>query len=432
MAFKEKKLLQNTGWLLALQAINILLPFVTVPYVTRVFGAERYGVFSIALNWITYFQLVVEFGFNLSATKKVVEVKDGEELNDLVSAVVIARLGLVAACFVVVIILGITSAATGDQLSCMLALFSMLVGIALQLNWLFQGLQDMKVITIATAAARGLSVILIFLLINNPGQLMLYSFLYSITFLASGVTTHVFAWKRYGIKMGFASIKQILGEMRDGMPIFLSSAAGKIIGNVGVTVLGGCQPSAVVGSYAAILKVPQMASLMFTPVGQALYPRVNEERMKSRRSAARLVAKFGIPVVVLFAAGLFGMAILRNPVVEILYGKEYLVCADTLVPLAIWVLLGIVNNFLGVQLLIPFGYQSLYSLLMIVDSILSLVLNVWLGHGWGAMGVASAIAISEAVLTIALFLALLSVVRQSSAVSYSSHAHKAQHMRKDR
>ena len=60
--------------------------------------------------------------------------------------------------------------------------------------------------------------------------------------------------------MGFASIKQILGEMRDGMPIFLSSAAGKIIGNVGVTVLGGCQPSAVVGSYAAILKVPQMAS----------------------------------------------------------------------------------------------------------------------------------------------------------------------------
>ena len=95
-------------------------------------------------------------------------------------------------------------------------------------------------------------------------------------------------------------------------------------------------------------------------------------------------------------------------------------------------LLGIVNNFLGVQLLIPFGYQSLYSLLMIVDSVLSLVLNVWLGHTWGAMGVASAIAISEAVLTVALFLALLSVVRQSSAVSYSSHAHKAQHMRKDR
>ena len=125
MAFKEKKLLQNTGWLLALQAINIVLPFVTVPYVTRVFGAERYGVFSIALNWITYFQLVVEFGFNLSATKKVVEVKDGEELNDLVSAVVIARLGLVAACFVVVIILGITSAATGDQLSLLALLYSL-------------------------------------------------------------------------------------------------------------------------------------------------------------------------------------------------------------------------------------------------------------------------------------------------------------------
>ena len=67
----EGTLFKNVGWLLALQAVNIVLPFVTVPYVTRVFGAESYGVFSISLNWVTYFQLVVEYGFNLSATKKV-------------------------------------------------------------------------------------------------------------------------------------------------------------------------------------------------------------------------------------------------------------------------------------------------------------------------------------------------------------------------
>ncbi len=430
MVLKEKKLIQNTGWLLALQAINILLPFITVPYVTRVFGAEQYGIFSIALNWITYFQLVIEFGFNLSATKKVVEFKEAESLNDLVSSVVFARLGLVAVCFVIVIVLGITSVASGEQLECMLVLFSMLVGIALQLNWLFQGLQDMKLITIATGLARGLSVVLIFLLINNSNQLTLYSFLYSITFMVSGIITHFFAWKRYGIKIGFTSLKRIFYEMQDGMPIFLSSAMGKIIGNVGITVLGACQPSSVVGSYAAIIKVPQMASLMFAPVSQALYPRVNEERMKSRRSAVCLVGKFGIPVVILFAVGLSAMAAMRNPVVELFFGKEYLVCADSLIPLAVWVLLGIVNNFLGVQLLIPFGYQSLYSLLMIIDSIVSLVLNMWLGRALGAIGVASAIAISEAALTLALLFALCLVVKRSSATPVLG-ARKVRRQRKD-
>lgn len=411
MIVKERKLLENTGWLLILQAVNILLPFVTVPYVTRVFGANLYGVFSIALNWITYFQLVVEYGFNLSATKKVVEAKTRAEYDSLVTAVVSARLVLVVLCFAAVLALGLVSAASGEQLSCMLVLFSMLVGIALQLNWLFQGLQDMKMITIATASARALSVVLIFLLINNQGQLALYSFLYSITYLASGILTHVLAWRRHGVRLRKPSLRNMLCEMRDGTPIFLSSAAGKIIGNVGVTVLGAYQSAAVVGAYAAVLKIPQMASLMFTPIGQALYPRVNEERLRSKAAAAKLVIKFGGPVTAFFAVMLAVIVILREPLVSILFGSAYLIAADTLIPLSAWVLFGIVNNFLGVQLLIPFGHQRLYSALMIADSVLALVLNMLLGSNFGAIGVASAIAISEMVLTVLLVVVLVMVVR---------------------
>lgn len=411
MIVKERKLLENTGWLLVLQAVNILLPFVTVPYVTRVFGTDLYGVFSIALNWITYFQLVVEYGFNLSATKKVVEAKTRAEYDSLVTAVVSARFVLAVLCFAAVLVLGLVSAASGEQLSCMLVLFSMLVGIALQLNWLFQGLQDMKMITIATASARALSVVLIFLLINNQGQLALYSFLYSITYLASGILTHVLAWRRHGVRLRKPSLRNMLCEMRDGTPIFLSSAAGKIIGNVGVTVLGAYQSAAVVGAYAAVLKILQMASLMFTPIGQALYPRVNEERLRSKAAAAKLVIKFGGPVTAFFAVMLAVIVILREPLVSILFGSAYLIAADTLIPLSAWVLFGIVNNFLGVQLLIPFGHQRLYSALMIADSVLALVLNMLLGSNFGAMGVASAIAISEMVLTVLLVVVLVMVVR---------------------
>ena len=411
MIVKERKLLENTGWLLVLQAVNILLPFVTVPYVTRVFGADLYGVFSIALNWITYFQLVVEYGFNLSATKKVVEARTSDEYDSLVTAVVVARLALVVLCFAVVLVLGLVSAASGEQLSCMLVLFSMLVGIALQLNWLFQGLQDMKMITIATASARAMSVALIFLLINNQGQLALYSFFYSITYLASGILTHILAWRRHGIRLRKPSFRHMLREMQDGTPIFLSSAAGKIIGNAGVTVLGACQPAAIVGAYAAVLKIPQMVSLMFTPIGQALYPRVNEENLKSKAAAAKLVIIFGGPVTALFAVMLAAIVVLREPLVSLLFGREYLTAADTLIPLSAWVLFGIANNFLGVQLLIPFGHQGLYSVLMIADSALALALNVLLGSSFGAIGVASAIAVSEMVLTVLLVIVLIMAVR---------------------
>ncbi len=423
MILKESRLLKNTGWLLTLQGVNIILPFVTVPYVTRVFGTAQYGVFTIALNWVSYFQLVVQYGFDLSATKKVVETKTAEERSALVSAVVVARLMLVLLCAAVTVGLGLFGVASGEQLACMSMLFSMLFGVAIQLNWLFQGLQDMKFITMATACARSLSVLLIFLLVHDDSQLVLYSLLYSITWLLSGVLTHVFAWKRYRIRMMRTTVKAVLHEMSDGTPIFLSSAAGNIISSVGVTVLGACRPSSVVGAYGAILKVPQMANLMFTPVSQALYPRVNEERMKSRSAAERLVAKVGVPVCIAFLGGMVLMVAVRVPLVNLLFGVEYVSESDTLIPLAVWVLLGIVDNFLGIQLLIPFGYQRLYSFLMVVDCVLSVVLTIAMGPVWGAMGVAWAIALSEAALTAALALALFVVIRDERSTD--------RHYRKD-
>lgn len=74
--FKESKFIKNAGWLMVLQGVNIIVPFLTVPYVTRIFGASNYGIFAVALNWVTYFQMIVEYGFDLSATRRVVRVAD--------------------------------------------------------------------------------------------------------------------------------------------------------------------------------------------------------------------------------------------------------------------------------------------------------------------------------------------------------------------
>lgn len=395
---------------MVLQGVNIIVPFLTIPYVTRVFGASAYGVFAVALNWVTYFQMIVEYGFDLSATRRVVGVADDpKRLGRLVSAVVAARLMLVALCLAATGVLAVTCTATGEQLGCMVVLFSMLVGIALQLNWLFLGLQDMKFITVATAVARVASAVLIVLMVNRADQLLLYAFLYSFTFLLSGVLTHLFAWRKYRVRFASIRFKDVCDALRDGFPLFLSYAASKIISNVGVTVLGFSQTTAVVGSYSVALKIPQIINMMFSPVSQALYPRVNEECLRSKIEAKRYVLRLAIPIVGGFAVCLAAIVLLRKPLVGLLFGKDYLSCADTLIPLALWVLLGVVNNFLGVQLLIPFGYQAAYSKLILADSVLSLVLNVVLGSAFGAMGVASAVAIAETVLTVLLFFSLRKV-----------------------
>ena len=60
------KVLKNGIWLTVLQLVNTVIPVITIPYVTRILGANEYGIFSIALNWILYLQVLVEYGFGLS------------------------------------------------------------------------------------------------------------------------------------------------------------------------------------------------------------------------------------------------------------------------------------------------------------------------------------------------------------------------------
>ena len=71
----SSKVLKNGIWLTILQLVNTVIPVITIPYVTRILGTNEYGIFSIALNWILYLQVLVEYGFGLSGSRKVALLK---------------------------------------------------------------------------------------------------------------------------------------------------------------------------------------------------------------------------------------------------------------------------------------------------------------------------------------------------------------------
>ena len=65
----KRPAINNAIWLYLCQIVNSILPLITLPYITRVLGAAGYGVLALAINIIGYFQVIVEYGFDLSATR---------------------------------------------------------------------------------------------------------------------------------------------------------------------------------------------------------------------------------------------------------------------------------------------------------------------------------------------------------------------------
>ena len=61
---------KNIISLVILQGTNYLLPLISLPYLVRVLGPEKFGLIAFVQAIIQYFTMVVDYGFNWSATKK--------------------------------------------------------------------------------------------------------------------------------------------------------------------------------------------------------------------------------------------------------------------------------------------------------------------------------------------------------------------------
>ena len=76
---KNGRFVTNTIFLFILTFSNYLFNFITFPYQTRVLGPEVFGNIGFATSVMTYFQLIMEFGFMLSATEDVSKNRDNKD-----------------------------------------------------------------------------------------------------------------------------------------------------------------------------------------------------------------------------------------------------------------------------------------------------------------------------------------------------------------
>ena len=85
-----------------------------------------------------------------------------------------------------------------------------------------------------------------------------------------------------------------------------------------------------------------------------------------------------------------------------MFGSEYVKYSIIIIPLVFQFLLGVINNFLGIQILVASGNQKKYSKSLLIGCIAIVLLNIVLGNFFEIYGIAVAATISELVLTIVL------------------------------
>ena len=193
MAIKQKlksPMAVNFISLVLLQGVNYLLPLISFPFLFRVLGVERWGLVTFGYSLMQYFVMFTDFGFNLSATKYISQHRsDPKAINDYLNSAMTGRflLCLVSLLILLTLIGGFDKFRT-DALFYLLY-FGIIIGNVMFPMWFFQGMENMKYITVFNIIAKSLSFIPFFIFIRKPEDYMLVPVCYSFGFVLAGLVS---------------------------------------------------------------------------------------------------------------------------------------------------------------------------------------------------------------------------------------------------
>ena len=315
---KNKKIVNNTIMLMIFNITKIIMPFITLPYLTRVLTTDMYGVVTYAKTVMTYMQIFVDFGFVLSATKDIVNTKeDKEKMATVIGNTMIARVILGLFGFIIVLILCLAlPILRANMLYTILSYIVVFLSIFL-MDFLFRGIERMHVITVRFIVMKTISTILTFFFIKDDSDIL---FIPILDLLSSLVAIILVFWeiKRMKIGVKFTRVKNALKSIKDSFVYFLSNVASTSFNALSTIIIGIFITATDVAYWGVCMQIIGTIQACYTPISDGIYP----EMIKSKNiNLIRKVIKIFLPIVTL---GCILAYFLAKPGLWILGGDDYL------------------------------------------------------------------------------------------------------------
>jgi PST family polysaccharide transporter len=289
----EKKIIaKNYVALLFIQGTNFILPLIIFPYLVRTLGSEKYGLVMVAQSVALFLTIIVDFGFNISATREVANLKnDKEKLSQFYWNIFSIKLALIMITFL--LLLGLIIYVDKFSLDPLVYLFSfgLVLGQAIFPTWFFQGIEKMQVITIVNVAAKLFFTISLFFVVLSPADFEYVPIFNGLGFVISGLFGFVFSLQY--VKFVFPKLSQVKGIIENSSSLFFSNFAVSLYTSSNTLILGFFAGDSIAGVYASMEKLILAIKSMYSPFYQAIFPNLSTKPYNEIRS---YIDKMRIPV----------------------------------------------------------------------------------------------------------------------------------------
>ncbi len=288
----KKRLMSNFFSLLVLQGANYILPLITLPYLVRVLGVEYFGLLAFATATVTYFSILTDYGFNLTATREISIHRDNKaKVIEIFSSVMTIKVILMLVSFLLLAILVFSFDKFAKDWLVYLLTFGIVIGQVFFPVWFFQGMERMKYITYLNILSKVIFTIAIFLFVQEQSDFYLVPLLTSVGFLVAGIWSLYLVKKEFGVWFELQTIDTIKHHLVEGWHVFVSRFYVSLYITTNVIILGLFTNNTAIGYYSIAEKIVVAIGGLFDPANQTIYPYLARKHKENFNQFVQLLKK---------------------------------------------------------------------------------------------------------------------------------------------
>lgn len=275
----KKNLFQNTIALGVIQILNYVLPFITLPYLSRVLDVDKLGLVFFAQVFMDYFFRLAMFGFDFSGVRSIAINRDDKEKTNLIfnSILSVQSIFLVISfCVLSFLILFIPK----FRVDAIVYYFTFLsvIGNIFIFTWFYQGMERMKFITVLNIITKTIGLLLIFAFIKNNNDYYLVPLFNSLGALVAGVISLVFIKKVFKIRFYIPEKDNIINTIKYSRQFFLTKVAIALYRQTNAFVLGLVVSTIAVAYYTSADKIFWAIFALYNTFIGALFPYMSKNK----------------------------------------------------------------------------------------------------------------------------------------------------------
>jgi len=328
---EKKVLVSNFLALGVVQGLNFLLPLLVVPYLLYTLGVEIFGLLAMATAFSSYFMILSDYGFNVTATREIsIYREDSEKLNQIFSAVMTIKVFLMFIGFSILLLSLWLFDNLGEDALIYLLTFGMVIGQVFFPIWFFQGIEKMGYIAILNIVAKVLFLVAILVFVQDKEDAYLVPIFNSLGFIIVGIISLIYMYKKFNIRFVWQPYIVLKEYFLLGWHIFLSHMAVLLYTSSNIFILGVFTNHMVVGYFAIADKIISALVSLGDILNQVFFPYLSKKWEENRKSYYQVFYK-------IFKGMVVGMTLVASiviwfapDVIVLLSGEEIQITVELL------------------------------------------------------------------------------------------------------